>query len=137
MPRKKKTFKKKLESVQKSVKDGLNINKYNKWLFIFETVLLVGVLDEFLEGVILDLPISFYWHVALVMLCIGIVFSAAFIFIEKYAKKIVIGIIRFSNNKLVRIILHLAIIAIIFYLYARVFFGTKVALDIAIGVTAT
>ncbi len=128
---------KKMDAAKKGVKDTLNINRYNKWLFIFETILLVGVIDEYFETVIMGLNQSIYVHILLLMLSIGILFSLALRFIEPVAKGGIIWIVRLNNNKILRAVVHILILSVLYYLYARVFFDTSVSLSFNIGLNAS
>jgi len=126
-----------IAKTKKAVKNTLNINKYNKLLLVFETVLLVGVIDEYLEGVILAQDMSIYLHVLTLMLLVGFIFTFAFSIIEPIIKKWVAWTIRFNRNKLIRVIIHVLILSILYYLYAQVFFGTTIQPDIGIVLNLT
>ena len=132
----KKRGSKRIESTKEGVKKGLNINRYNKNLFILETVLLIGALDEFFESLILKLDFGIYLNVLLVMLSVGVLFTLAFNFIEKYMKGIIIWMVRVSNNKIIRFAVHLIILGVLFYLYAQIFFNVKIGLVFNVGLSA-
>jgi len=123
----------KIERTKKAVKNTLNINKYNKWLFIFETILLIGVLDEYLEGFILGLEIDIYWHILLLMILIGTLFTFAFSVIEPWTKKIITWTIRINQNKVLRTLMHIIILGFIYFLYAKVFFATNIGITFDVG----
>lgn len=125
------------ERVKHGLRAGTNINTYNKWLFIFETVLFVGVLDEFLEGKLLDLDLGLYVNVAILMLMTGTLFTFAFRFIERYTQKTISWLVRLNSNKILRLFVHLVIISLLFYLYAKVFFEVNLSLVLDIGVSAS
>jgi hypothetical protein len=133
----KKKSSEKIQNAKKNVSSKLNINKYNKWLFIFETILFVGVIDEYFEGLILSLNIDFYWHVLLLMISVGVLFTLLFRYIEPLTKKILVFLVRINTNKLVRIIMHIIILSILFYLYSQVFFGKTISIDFSFSVNAT
>ncbi len=124
------------ESTEKGIKNGLNINRYNKFLFIFETILLIGVIDEFFETLIMGLELSIYSHILLLMLSIGTLFYFALMFIEKVAKGTITWLVRLNSNKILRFIVHVIILYIIFILYARVFFDTNISLVFNLGLSA-
>ena len=115
----------KIERTKKALKDTLNINKYNKWLFIFETILLVGVLDEYLEGLLLGLNLNIYLHILITMVFVGVLFTLAFSVLEPWTRKIITWTIRINQNKILRVAIHIIILVVIYFLYAKVFFATK------------
>lgn len=114
-----------------------NINRYNRYLFIFETILLVGVIDEFLEGLIMQLDYGIFLNIALLMFSIGVLFYFALQFIERLGKGTIIWIVRLNKNKILRVAAHIVILALLFYLYAKVFYGTELGLVLDIGVTTS
>ncbi|MGM5488434.1 MAG: hypothetical protein ACQESG_05785 [Nanobdellota archaeon] len=81
------------------MKRALNINRYNKMFFIFETILLVGVVDEFFESLIMQIDYGIYLNIILLM--ISILFYLALQFIEKEGA--IIWIARLNNNKILRL----------------------------------
>ncbi|MBT3720028.1 hypothetical protein HN789_02985 [archaeon] len=133
----KKKVTKKIDETVNNTKKALNINKYNKWLFIFETFLFVGVLDEFIENLILSINLNILFHVILIMLSVGILFTAAFSIIEPLTKKILAWLVRINSNKIVRILMHIIILSVLYYLYAFVFFGAKLQLTFNVAINAT
>ena len=118
------------------VKKDININTYNKYLFIFETVLLVGVIEEFIEGYVLGLDLQLFLHMFLVMVLVGTSFTGAIAFVEPLLKGSITWIVRFGKNKIVRVGVHAAILFGLFFLYGLVYFGTKVTPAVSIGLTA-
>ena len=133
----KKVSAKKLEDTHKGVKRTLNINRYNKYLFIFETILLVGVIDEYFESLIMQLDYGIFLNIILLMLSIGILFYFALQFIERLGKGTIIWIVRLNQNKILRIAAHILILAALFYFYAQVFYGTKIGIVFDFGLTAS
>jgi len=128
---------KKLGAAKDGVKSALNINRYNKYLFILETILLVGVLDEYFESLIMGIDYGIYINILLLMLSIGILFSLALRFIEPIAKGSITWVVRLNENKILRFIVHVVILCLLYYLYAQVFFDTTVSLSFNIGINAT
>jgi hypothetical protein len=124
-------------NIVNNTKNNLNINKYNKFLFIFETILFVGVIDEFFEGLIMQIDNGIYLNILLLMFSIGILFYIALQFIERVAKGAIIWVVRLNNNKLIRLFVHIIILSFLYYLYAQVFFDTTIALNFNIGLTAS
>lgn len=122
--------------VVKGAKRTLSINKYSKWLFVFETVLFVGVGDEYLESLITNLSVNFYLHVLLLMLSMGILFTLAFSVIEPWTKELIIWTIRLNESKAVKFVVHVIILGLLYWLYAKVFFGRTIDIDIDIGLSA-
>lgn len=57
-----------------------------------ETILLIGVLDEVLEGVILGAELPLVANVLLLMLAVGVLFNSVFAFLEKFIKKRCLGL---------------------------------------------
>jgi len=114
------------EKIKKEIKKDLNINTYNKYLWVFETVLLVGVVEEYIEGYVVDLNIPFVFNVILVMLLIGTAFTLLIRFTEPLFKGILVWMVRFRNEKQVRFILHAGILFGLFCLYAFVYFDAIV-----------
>lgn len=127
----------KIASIKKGVRDTTNINRYNKYLFIFETILLVGVIDEFLESLIMKLDYGIYLNIVLLMLSIGILFYFALQFIEKLGKGTIIWIVRLNKNKILRIATHVLILSVLFYFYAKVFYSTEIGIVFNFGLTAS
>jgi hypothetical protein len=125
------------DNIVKGTKDTLNINKYNKFLFIFETILLVGVIDEFFEGLIMTIDNGIYLNILLLMLSVGILFYIALQFIERVSKGAIIWVVRLNNNKIIRLFVHIVILSILYYLYAQVFYDTTIGLTFNIGLTAS
>lgn len=136
MQRFKKVSTERLDQTRNGVKNALNINRYNKMLFIFETILLVGVIDEFFEGLIMMVDYGIYLNILLLMLSIGILFYIALQFIEKVAKGTIIWIVRLNNNKILRFFVHALILFGLFWLYAKVFFGVHLNLIFNVGLSA-
>jgi len=136
MKKLKKASSKKLEQTTKGVQSTLNINRYNKLLFIFETILLVGVVDEFFEGVVTGLSLNIYLHVLLLMLAVGILFTLAFSFLEPWTKKLIVWTVRINQNKILRFLMHVIILAVLYYFYAKVFFGTTIGINFSLGLSA-
>ena len=132
----KKNSVKNIESAKKGIKSGLNINRYNKYLFIFETILLVGVIDEFFETLIMGLNISTYLHIVLLMVSIGTLFYFALMFIERFSKGTIMWLVKLNQNKVLRFLVHVIILYILFYLYAKVFFGLNISLVFNVGLNA-
>jgi hypothetical protein len=126
-----------VDATKKGVAKFTNINRYNKYLFIFETILFVGVIDEFFEGVITGFNLGIYLHILLLMFSIGILFTIALNVIESITKGTIVWLVRLSNNKILRVVVHLIIFAILFYLYGKVFFDTNISLSFNIGLNAT
>ncbi len=112
-------------------------NRCSKWVFVFETILFVGVLDEYLESLITNLSINFYLHVLLFMLSIGILFTLAFSVIEPWTKELIIWTVRLNENPAVKFIVHLLILGLLYWLYAKVFFGKTIDIDVNIGINAS
>jgi hypothetical protein len=79
---------------------------------------------------------GFYINVLLLMLSIGVLFTFALGFIEKVAKGAITWIVRLNDNKILRIAVHIIILAVLFYLYSKVYFGVEVGLDFSIKITA-
>ena len=125
----------KAKRIVKGTKRTLITNKYSKWLFVFETVLFVGVVDEYLESLITNLSIDFYLHVLLLMLSIGVLFTLTFSVIEPWTKELIIWTIRLNESKAVKFAVHLIILGLLYWLYAKVFFGRTIAVDLNIGVS--
>jgi hypothetical protein len=128
---------KKVIAAKEGVWHTLNINRYNKYLFILETILLVGVVDEFFEGLIMGLNVGLYLHVFLLMFSIGVLFVFALALIEKIGKGTIVWLVRLSNNKILRVVFHVLILCGLFYLYAKVFFGVEIGLVFNIGLNAS
>jgi len=126
-----------LYQTKEGIKKGLNINRYNKMLFIFETILLVGVIDEFLEIQILKLDFGLYVNIALLMVTLGILFYFAFHIVEKAAKSTIVWIVRLNNNKILRFLVHVIILSFLYYLYAKIFFSTTIGLTFNLGLNAS
>ncbi len=118
-------------------KENLNINKYNRFLFIFETILFVGVIDEYFEGLIMSIDNGIYLNILLLMFSVGILFYVALQFIERVAKGAIIWVVRLNNNKLIRLIVHLVILSFLYYLYAKVFFDVTVGLSFNVGLSVS
>jgi len=148
MKKKKPTMKQKLRKVKNvsvkklgvakdGVKSALNINRYNKLLFILETILFVGVIDEYFESLIMGIDYGIYLNILLLMLSIGILFSLALRFIEPLTKGSIVWIVRLNNNKILRAAVHIVILCLLYYLYAKVFFDTTVSLSFNIGLNAS
>ena len=126
-----------LEQTRQGVKDVTNINRYNRYLFILETILLVGVVDEYFESLITGLNISIYFHILLLMFSIGVLFVVALKVIEKIGKGTIVWLVRLSSNKILRLIAHIVILSLLFCLYGKVFFGTDISLSFNVALNAT
>ncbi|MCP3682874.1 MAG: hypothetical protein GY861_09310 [bacterium] len=124
------------ERIKDNVKKGVNINTYNKYLFIFETVLFVAVVEEFIEIKMLALDINLYLNILLVMLLVGTSFTGLIFVLEPFLKGTITKVVRFSNSKIVRVVLHSVILFVLFLLYAFVYFGEKITPAISIGLNA-
>lgn len=118
------------------MKKALNINRYNKMLFIFETILFIGVVDEFFESLIMKIDYGMYLNIILLMLSIGVIFAFALKFIERVARGAIIWIVRLNNNKILRFFVHALILFGLFWLYAKVYFGVNVHLVFNVGLQA-
>ncbi len=129
----KKETTKTIDTASDEVKKVTNINRYNKYLFVFETVLAVGVIDEFFEGVVTGLQLNFYLHVLILMLAVGLLFTAAFRFLEPLTKGTVVWLVRFNKNKFVRVLVHALILGSLFYFYSLVFFNTQLSYQAVFG----
>lgn len=132
---KKKTVKT-IDATKNGIKKVSNINRYNRKLFILETILFIGVLDEYMESLILKVDAGFYINVILLMASIGILFTFALKFIEKVAKGAITWIVRLNDNKILRVAVHILILGILFYLYSKVYFDVELGLDFSINITA-
>jgi hypothetical protein len=110
----------------KNMKKEFNINRYNKYLFIFETVLLIGLLENYLSEIILELNINVYLNVLLIMLSIGFLFTLAFRFLEPLARDTIVWLVRFNENKILRIVAHALILICLFYLYTLAYFDVVI-----------
>ena len=135
MKKLKKASSERLDRTRTGVKRALNINRYNKMLFIFETILFVGVVDEFFESLIMQIDYGIYLNIILLMISIGILFYLALQFIEKVAKGAIIWIVRLNNNKILRFFVHALILFGLFWLYAKVFFGVHLHLIFNVGLS--
>jgi hypothetical protein len=82
-----KNEKKKHDKIEKST----NVNRYT-FFFVMETILLIGVLDEVLEGVILGAELPLVANVLLLMLAVGVLFNSVFALLEKFIKKRCLGL---------------------------------------------
>ncbi|PLW80487.1 hypothetical protein C0585_02215 [Candidatus Woesearchaeota archaeon] len=133
----KKKLDKGLDNTKEFAKKYTNINTYNKKLFVFETILLVGVIDEFFEGLIMKLDYGIYLNIILLMLSIGILFYFALTFIEKVSKGAIVWLVRLNDNKILRFLVHAVILFILFCMYAKVFYGTNINLVFNIGLNAS
>jgi len=128
-----KKISKAVTATKTETKKALNINRYNKYLFILETILFIGVLDEFLESLILKVDFGIVINTILLMASIGILFSWALLLIEPIMKGTIIWLVRLNNNKILRVIVHVIILSLLFCLYAKVFFGTNLSLSVDVG----
>ncbi|MFH1590872.1 MAG: hypothetical protein ABIC95_03005 [archaeon] len=127
----------KLQQTKVAIKQSTNINRYNKYLFILETILLVGVVDEYVENLIIGWTLGVYLNTLLIMIAIAIMFSLALRIIEPLARGTVTWLVRLTSNKVVRVTMHVVILCIIFYLYGKVFFGVDVGIDFSVGLKGT
>ena len=98
--------------------------KLNRFFLVFETALVVGLAQIILEKKIVILKISIYQKVGLIMLMAGGLFSIAFVILSKVVegalKKVTV-----SHKILTNLIIHLIILAGLYYLYAFYYFGFK------------
>ncbi len=116
--------KRKKEKIKAHIKKDVNINTYNKYLWVFETILLVGAVEEFIEGKVVALDIDFNLNVILVMLLVGTAFTLAVRFTEPLFKKSVTLLVRIRESKALRVALHASILFGLFLLYSWVYFDT-------------
>ena len=124
---------KKLQEGKAGVGRALNINRYNRYLFMLETILLVGVIDEYFESLIMKVNYGVYLNILLLMLSIGVLFSFALKLIEPIARGTISWLVRLNDNKILRAVVHIAILYFLFCLYARVYFGLTISLVFNIG----
>ena len=125
------------KKLKEEVKKDLNINTWNKYLFIFETILFIAVIEEFLEGKITNLEMQLFPHILLVMLLVGTSFTGAVRLVEPILKGSVTKIVRFSNNKIIRITVHVLILFGLFVLYGLVYFDTLIKPMLSIGLATS
>jgi hypothetical protein len=100
--------------------------KIDKQLIIFETALLLGLVNFFVEKWIFSLDINFYLKVLSVMMMVAGSFSIVFKLIEPLAKGAVKKMLIFGKKSYVNLIIHTGIIGLFFILYSWLFFGVKV-----------
>ena len=98
--------------------------KLNRFFLVFETALVVGLSQIILEKKIVLMKLSVYHKVGLIMLMAGGLFSIAFAILSKLVegalKKVTV-----SHKVTSNIIIHIIILAGLYYLYALYYFGFK------------
>lgn len=123
---KKKTFftKRRKERIVHEIKKDLNINTWNRYLFILEAILFVGAIEEYIEGWVTSLDMNFNLHVILIMLLIGTSFLFAVERLEPLVRRVFEYVVRFRSNKAFRFGIHATIMVFLFILYSLVYFNT-------------
>jgi hypothetical protein len=94
----------------------------NRFLFIVETLLLVGVIEEFIESYVMRMDQSVYMTVLMLMLLIGVLFYFALGLIQGIAGGAILFIVSINKSRALRLIVHACIFACLFYLYLIVYF---------------
>jgi len=124
------------QKIKDNLKKSVNINTYNKYLFLFETILFIGAIEEFIETKVLALETNFYISVILIMLLIGTAFTFAVVFLEPKVRNLITWIVRASTNRVIRVVVHSIILFGLFLLYAFVYFGAKLMPVFSFGLKA-
>ena len=113
------------EKIKDNLKKSVNINTYNKYLFLFETILFIGAIEEFVETKVLALDINMYLDILIIMVLVGTSFTGAVIILEPKLRNLITWIVRASSNRVIRVVVHSVILFGLFLLYAFVYFGAK------------
>ncbi len=97
-----------------------------RFLLVFETALIIGLLNFFLEKKIHALEINTYLKIAIIMLLAGGIFSLAYVFVEKIIRNTLNIVFKVQIIPFLNYLIHAGIIAVLYYLYSLYFFKMKV-----------
>ena len=96
----------------------------NRILLVFEAALVVSLAQTILQLKITATQLSIYYKVGLIMLMAGGIFSIAFAILSKVIEGM-LNKVTVSHKILSNLIIHLVILAGLFYLYALYHFNFK------------